>query len=255
MKLETITVLLLCGPFSLAAKGQEFEPARIKRIAVDSDATNVLVSSGSKAGFVQGQILDVFRVTQDPSTGASTQIKTGKIKIIQLYENQLIAKTIEDGTNISKIYFRKFPRMMISDFVQSTPVEIVGTQVLNPIVSASFFDLFVDPKSNPASYELTEIGRQKIQEIVADFSGAKVAKLLVEGHTDKNGPAALNQVESYQRALSIRQFMVDELGFDPERIVAVGLGETETPDDRMVPGYERKHRRIAFKVLNSVELD
>ena len=72
---------------------------------------------------------------------------------------------------------------------------------------------------------------------------------MIEGHTDQNGSSSDNQIESYQRALTIRQFIIDELNMDENRIIAVGFGESEIIDDSYVAGYRQNNRRIVFKTV------
>ena len=56
------------------------------------------------------------------------------------------------------------------------------------------------------------------------------------------------QMESYQRALTVRQTLIDELGIDPDRIVAIGMGESEDPQNANLPGAEDEARRVIIKV-------
>ena len=57
-------------------------------------------------------------------------------------------------------------------------------------------------------------------------------------------------MESYQRALAVRSFLLEELGFDPARVLAVGQGEAGVPSDTShVPGQGERYRCIVLKVL------
>ena len=49
--------------------------------------------------------------------------------------------------------------------------------------------------------------------------------------------------------MTVRQFLVDELGFDPDRVLAVGYGESEQTDGSMAPGSEIANRRIILKAV------
>jgi hypothetical protein len=248
---------LLCLSIpGLAVAGNAVESTvEVKRIVSSSGIQHVLLSAGQNAGLIEGQVVDVYRTIAGQKHADRDKVKTGRLKLVKVDPEQSVGTVVEDSTAISRIYFRKFPQIMISDLVEPSPVAIVNTQAMMPTVTVSYFDLFIDPKSMPGTYELTGLGRTKLRELLTEYAGAKVSRLLIESHTDKIGASSDNQIESYQRALAVRQFMVDELGFDGERVVAIGLGESESPDDRMVPGYERKHRRITFKALNSTEID
>ncbi|WP_160120404.1 OmpA family protein [Rhodovarius lipocyclicus] len=70
----------------------------------------------------------------------------------------------------------------------------------------------------------------------------------IEGHTDRVGDAFANQVLSERRADAVREFLVNRARVAPQRLMVVGLGETQplvpTPDE--VP--ERRNRRV--QILN-----
>ena len=72
---------------------------------------------------------------------------------------------------------------------------------------------------------------------------------MIEGHTDQKGDSEQNQIETYQRALTIRQYLIDELGFDENRVTAIGLGESEPISDVILPGNADRSRRIVLKVV------
>lgn len=49
----------------------------------------------------------------------------------------------------------------------------------------------------------------------------------IEGHTDNVGDPGSNQALSEQRAAAVRQYLIAKYGVTPDRLVAVGLGETQ----------------------------
>ncbi|MGX9963596.1 OmpA family protein [Roseomonas sp. F4] len=65
----------------------------------------------------------------------------------------------------------------------------------------------------------------------------------VEGHTDAEGDAAMNQALSERRAEAVRDFLVQRHGLDPRRVDVVGLGEQQllvpTPDGMAEPRNRR----------------
>ena len=74
--------------------------------------------------------------------------------------------------------------------------------------------------------------------------------LIITGHTDREGPSHVNQVESLQRALTVRQYFINELGFDSSRIVSLGMGEDEIRDPSFVAGQRNTNRRLEFQVVS-----
>ena len=57
----------------------------------------------------------------------------------------------------------------------------------------------------------------------------------IEGHTDTVGDAGSNQALSERRAAAVRAYLIQRFGVRPERLEAVGLGESQllvpTPDE------------------------
>jgi chemotaxis protein MotB len=96
---------------------------------------------------------------------------------------------------------------------------------------------------------LSRQGVKKLREAARVYSNARLSLLMVEGYTDHKGPTAVNQVESYQRAMTVRQFLIDDMGFDPDRVLAIGYGESEQVDGKMAPGFEVANRRIVLKAV------
>jgi len=139
--------------------------------------------------------------------------------------------------------------VMSGDRAQIEHVSVARRQAIVPTLTLSYFDIFADPQGTPSTFELKPEGRRKLEAAARVFAGARLSLLMVEGYTDHNGPANENQVESYQRALTVRQYLIDELGFDPKRVVAIGYGEAEPADPTLVQGYVEANRRIVLKAI------
>jgi len=98
------------------------------------------------------------------------------------------AKVLQDGKNvIIRLTGFTFPS---------------GTSVIEPV----FFPLLT-----------------KVQESIEEFPSSHIA---IEGHTDSKGEDSYNLKLSQKRADAIRTYLVANLGINPERIVAVGYGES-----------------------------
>ena len=91
-----------------------------------------------------------------------------------------------------------------------------------------YFGYNSDQLTNTAMSELEKLG----QALTApQFSGVY---WLVEGHSDDSGSADYNQGLSERRARSAQQYLVEKHGIEPEKLIAVGKGESE-PYDRDNP--------------------
>ncbi len=76
---------------------------------------------------------------------------------------------------------------------------------------------------------LAPLGRALSSQDLAAF------RFRIEGHTDTVGDPATNQALSERRAAAVRDYLVTRFNVAPDRLVAVGLGETQllvpTPDE------------------------
>lgn len=69
-------------------------------------------------------------------------------------------------------------------------------------------------------------GRAEVSGLASGMKGAAQLEVVVVGHADRLGSAAYNQALSEQRALTIKQLLVEE-GVDAASISAYGRGATE----------------------------
>jgi OOP family OmpA-OmpF porin len=70
----------------------------------------------------------------------------------------------------------------------------------------------------------------------------------IGGYTDSTGSAVFNQRLSERRALAVRNYMVRK-GITPDRLIAVGYGETNFVATNDTPEGRQQNRRVEFKFL------
>ena len=79
-----------------------------------------------------------------------------------------------------------------------------------------------------AERALAPLGRALSSQELAGY------RFRIEGHTDTVGTAAANQALSERRAAAVRDYLIAKFGVSPDRLVAVGMGQTQllvpTPD-------------------------
>lgn len=208
-----------------------------------------LIQAGYNQGMLDGSVFDVYRklVGRPGDRETPVWIKTGSLKATEVKENFALAKIVANSTEHSKMFFPKFPGVMAGDLIVAKRIALAPRQILSPEVELTYFDIFIDPKQNPRSFELSSEGKSKIADAAKRFAKARLPLLIVEGHTDGNGSAEANQIEAYQRAYTVRQFLISQLDFDPDKVVAIGYGESELKEEGYAPGYRRRNRRIVFK--------
>ena len=81
----------------------------------------------------------------------------------------------------------------------------------------------------------------------------EILKVRIEGHTDDRGKDARNLELSQKRAKAVADFLIGK-GVEPERVEAVGLGETAPVADNKTREGRAANRRVEFKILETAPL-
>ena len=76
----------------------------------------------------------------------------------------------------------------------------------------------------------------------------EIKKILVEGHTDDQGPDDFNMDLSKRRAASVMTYLIDH-GITGERLASEGYGETKPIADNKTKSGREKNRRVELKIL------
>lgn len=216
------------------------------------DQNLVIIEAGAESGVVVGTVFKSYRPTKKGQIAGSDGqllVETGKLKAVDVQDRFTVAVVEAQGSAMAEAFFPKFAGVMVGDLATVQRVTLTRRQVVSPTATLSYFGLFEQPKAGPQSFELKREGIERLREAAKQFADQRVSMLMVEGYTDRNGPASANQIESYQRAMTVRQFLIDELGFDEARVVAVGYGEAEPVDTGSAPGYVEANRRIVLKAV------
>lgn len=96
-----------------------------------------------------------------------------------------------------------------------------------------------------ASAELAAQSRPLVGRLADQVLRCPQARILVEGHTDAQGDAAVNLTLSRRRAEAVVAALV-QAGLPAERLEARGLGETRLLDRGDSPQAHERNRRIEF---------
>lgn len=87
-----------------------------------------------------------------------------------------------------------------------------------------------------------------LNEVVNVLLANPTLKVVVEGHTDAEGPDEYNQKLSEKRANSVMQYFVDK-GVSPSRLAAKGFGETKPAAPNDTPEGRAQNRRIELGIV------
>ena len=214
--------------------------ARVLYFTGHAKAQLVVVRGGKKQGLLNGSLLKVFR----PETAYIPEVQTGLLKILRLGEEQSIARVIHNSTAESRSIFASYPGIMAGDNIRRLRYSIRPKMHSLPRWGRQYRDLFAVPGPQPANYELSDQGKAILAHELNAFRGKHISRLFIKAYTDDEGTVAENQMESYQRALTIRQYMIETLRFRAESLVAIGLGESDLKDKTKAWGADTANRRI-----------
>ncbi|KFC71111.1 OmpA/MotB domain protein [Devosia sp. LC5] len=95
---------------------------------------------------------------------------------------------------------------------------------------------------------ITAASEPALDELAADLSACPDAVVHIEGHTDADGDDASNLALSVARAEAVIAALVTR-GVNPDRLYAVGYGESSPMADNETPAGKRLNRRIVVTVL------
>lgn len=109
--------------------------------------------------------------------------------------------------------------------------------------------LSLDVYFDSNSHELNEVAQSHLAELGIALSKAELAssRYLIIGHTDVAGEAESNLILSEKRAQSVMEFLITEFGIDPDRLMAIGMGESRLK----IPSepYSVANRRVEISLL------
>lgn len=236
---------------NLDIKAQEFQI--IQFLNTNNQEQIILINAGKKDGIKPGTLLKTYRPTKVYNTkliSESILIETGLIKILQVNENNSIAQVIKNGTELSKSVFTKYPNIMVGDITKEANFIISPNKILTPTITLYYKDIFIDPNKTPTTFELSEKGKNILQKELQVFADKKISALIIEGHTDLDSDTQRSQVESYQRALIIKQFMVNNLLFNENALIPIGFGDQQPLYSNFISEDKILNRRIVIKALN-----
>jgi outer membrane protein OmpA-like peptidoglycan-associated protein len=89
--------------------------------------------------------------------------------------------------------------------------------------------------------------REELGRIAAKLKSTPSARLVIEGHADNAGRDAANRRLSLDRALLIKQILINEDQCDPDRIEAIGIGSDRPVASNATAAGRRLNRRVEIQ--------
>ena len=81
-------------------------------------------------------------------------------------------------------------------------------------------------------------------------AGYKLEVIVVVGHADSTGSAALNERLSLARAEAVKKFLVDK-GVEPNRIYTEGKGSRQPIADNKTAQGRQQNRRVEIEIVGT----
>jgi len=222
-----------------------------KVITLNADETKVVDIALNKIG-----------VDQATLTGKVTEYDTGKPLLAQLtfIDTKIPKVTTNPATGIYKVIvppgtysvsveaenyiMESEPVILVKDDTKIKnfslkPVPKVGEKIVLKGIYFDFNSAVIKPTSYPVLDDAAKVLKAKPQ-----------MKVEISGHTDSIGSDSYNQKLSYQRANSVRDYLIRYHNVDPSRLIAVGYGESQPIADNRTKSGRDLNRRIEFKILS-----
>jgi len=73
--------------------------------------------------------------------------------------------------------------------------------------------------------------------------------IVITGHTDSSGNYAKNKTLSWQRAQSIKNYLVSKLNYDKNKILVLGKGQSSPVAPNNTKEGRQKNRRITLSIV------
>lgn len=88
---------------------------------------------------------------------------------------------------------------------------------------------------------------ENLNKLATILNKYRSAKLIIEGHTDSEGDADMNQTLSQNRANAVKKYLANK-GVANYRMKAIGFGETQPLGDNETEEGRALNRRVQFKL-------
>ena len=115
------------------------------------------------------------------------------------------------------------------------------------IAAESKYRMSVQYASNSA--ELLEDHSSAIKNAASYLIENPTVKAVIEGHTDSVGGEAYNMRLSQDRAEAVVSRLINQFGIEPDRLQAVGYGESVPIADNSTPLGREKNRRVLMVII------
>ncbi len=174
-------------------------------------------------------------------------ITIAKAKVVEINDSLALAYPFALFDSNLAVYFPKFKRLMAGDRVEKIRQDFVQKISLATPLVFSFEDLFYE-----GSLELSLKGREKLKDLAKELSSLRIESLLIEAYFYKPKTRSEAQKASKDYAQVVKTFLVQTLGFEKARLIAVGMGSKEKASPEELENDTQSSGVIIFKLKENL---
>lgn len=126
------------------------------------------------------------------------------------------------------------------DSAPGAPVKNDGCAIFGGVVEGVNFQ--------PGSDRLTSEANEVLDEVAQTLQEYPDIRLIIEAHTDNEGPAAVNLQLSKRRAIAVARYLIDA-GISGSRLKPQAYGESRPRTSNMTALGRAANRRVEFAIL------
>jgi outer membrane protein OmpA-like peptidoglycan-associated protein len=148
----------------------------------------------------------------------------------------------------------------IRDKCPNTPpnskVDNFGCSIAKHLSNSIEKKVKLDVRFETSKHQLKDSELKGILKLGKFLQEFKTTDVVIEGHTDSQGDEVKNLVLSQNRANAIKQALVEKFTIAPNRIKAIGYGESQPIADNQTENGRATNRRVTAEVshINVKEL-
>jgi hypothetical protein len=179
------------------------------------------------------QLGDSVMVMRCVNKNITQIVGNGKVKAADAHN--LILSVQAPSPNLTKPFrlINQYPRPMVGDFIIPLDASLETVRSVFPFKTYFLSDVFetsdvteTTPGLTEPFLRLTDFGKKQFKDFF-DQNEPKHDSFLIQVHYFENNNPKESTLKSQLRANTIKTYLVSELGIRPEKIIAMGLGDSE----------------------------
>jgi outer membrane protein OmpA-like peptidoglycan-associated protein len=237
---------LVPGTFRLHVEATNYQPEE-KVLNLGDNETKVVDIAMHSGGILTGKVSEyetgkalLAQITFDNTSipRITTNATTGIYKVaVPPGTYSVIVEAADYIAESAPVVLAK-DETKIQNFVLK-PIPKVGERIILKGITFDFNSAVIKPVSYPVLDDAARVLKSK-----------PTMRVEISGHTDSIGSDSYNTKLSNERANSVREYFMRYHNIDPNRLIAVGYGETQPIADNRTRSGRDMNRRIEFKVLS-----